>query len=146
MNNSDRLVPWQLEEGLPSHSITGILEDQEGRLWFSTYGEGVYVNDDGRLFNFDIQDGSIENQIYAMALDSLGRIWLATDNGISICRFAERKKDVQNLDLADGLLDEIVYTLHADRNGMWIGFHSHGYCHYNTSTDSIDYRSSSWEH
>ena len=122
VDNSDKLVSWLPEEGLPSHPITGILEDLNGRLWISTYGEGVYVNDDGRLFNFDVQDGIIENQIYAMALDSLGKIWLATDNGISICRFMDRKKEVHNLNLADGLLDEIVYTLYADRMACGLAF------------------------
>jgi len=109
VNARDEVVPWLPEEGLPNQSITGILEDSTGRLWFSTYGEGVYVYDKDRLYNLNVQDGLIENQIYCMSLDALGQIWLGTDNGVSICRFEDRKKYVRNLNVTNGLLDEIVY-------------------------------------
>lgn len=146
LDGQDQLVKWQPEEGLPKMRITGLLTDNQDRLWFCTYGEGLYVYDQDRLFNINKADGLADNQIYSMAMDSFGDIWLATDNGVSVCSFEDRTKSIRNLNLQDGLLDEIVYAFAADKSGMWIGFHRNGFCHYDVRMDSVDFSSSSWDY
>ncbi|NND31127.1 MAG: hypothetical protein HKN76_00960, partial [Saprospiraceae bacterium] len=146
IDEQNQVWSWIPEEGLPDQPITAMLEDHKGRLWFSTYGEGLYVYDEDRLFNFNVQDGLVENQIYSMALDNLGQVWIATDNGISVCRFENRKKFIRNIGISQGLLDEIVYSFAADSSGMWVGFHSHGFCHFNAELDTVDFVVPSWSH
>lgn len=136
---------YQPEEGLPKVPVTGLLKDFQGRLWFSTYGEGVYVQDSLHLYNFNGDDGLLGDQIYEMTLGKEGKVWLATDNGVSICQFSRGHKSVDNLTVNQGLSDEIVYTLTPTETGMWIGFQSNGFCHYSTSTGSVDFSVSNWQ-
>ncbi|MBK8506603.1 MAG: histidine kinase [Saprospiraceae bacterium] len=142
---SRKLIAWTPEEGLPDVAITGIARDQQGRLWFSTYGEGVFVQDVDHLYNINREDGLLENQIYDMELDREGQVWLATDIGLNICQFENKIKLISSLTNQDGLLDEIVYTLKTDDSGMWIGFHRGGFCHYSLAGDSIDFYTKDWQ-
>lgn len=146
LNQNKKLIAWLPEEGVPEVPITGITEDGNGRLWFSTYGEGAYVYDGDHLYNFNTDDGLLENQIYALATDKEGAVWLATDNGLSICQFVDKRKIIHNLTKEHGLLDEIVYVLTADETGMWMGFHRGGFCHYSLELDTIDYLTRTWEY
>lgn len=144
-NNRD-LHTYLPEEGLPKVAITGIKVDDTGRLWYSTYGEGLYVQDEKHVYNFNVEDGLLENQIYQMALDSLGRLWVATDNGVSICQYTFSKKSIINLTRSDGLVDEIVYSLTATAEGMWLGFQSNGICHIDNDLSLPDYFSEEWQY
>ena len=138
---------WQPEEGLPKVAITAFAEDKMGGRWFSTYGEGVYVWKNNRLYQFDqADDGLLGNEIYTLASDGEGRIWAATDAGISLCAMPEQgKKQVQNLTTADGLPDEIITALLADpQGGMWIGTHDYGICRYDPVTRHCLVKSQNW--
>ncbi len=55
---SDSFIRYGVEDGLPNHSIMGILEDERGRLWLST-GNGISRFDPqhGTFRNYDIRDG-----------------------------------------------------------------------------------------
>ena len=129
---------WNVEEGLPKVPITGFMEDGKGNLWFSTYGEGVYVYDKKHLTNFDSDDGLLGNDIYTILKDKIGRIWLGTDAGISVCGFENGQKNLEKLTdsnifgtLSKGLPDVIVRELIADKNDdIWIGTYDKGICKY----------------
>ena len=138
-------VAYDPEEGIPQVAITGLAMDKTGRLWYSTYGEGVYVQDERHVYNLDVEDGLLENQIYQMAMDNQGNIWIATDNGVSICQYENGLKKIKNLSRADGLQDEIVYTLTPHSTGMWLGFQSGGFCHYSQTLDTIDFFTREWD-
>ncbi len=140
------LRAWLPEEGVPEVPITGIGYDRDHRLWFSTYGEGAYVYDQQHLYNFNTEDGLSADQIYDLEVDRNGDVWLATDNGLSICRFEQKRKSVRHLSTEEGLLDEIVYTLTPDVHGMWIGFHRGGFCHFSIENESIDFLTRDWIH
>ncbi len=134
---ASRLQLWQPEEGVPAQSITAFAQDKSGGRWFSTYGEGLYVWKNKRLYQFNMaDDGLLGDDIYALASDAQGRIWAATDAGISICTMLEPgKKQVQNLTTTDGLPDEIITALLPDtqQDAMWIGTHDNGICRYTTT-------------
>ncbi len=133
-----KLVPWEPEEGHPAAAITGITEDDTGRIWLATYGEGAYVVDGRHLYNFNTDDGLLGNDIYDMAVQADGSIWLGTDGGISICKFLAGKKSVQNLTRKDGLPDEIVRILLPDNRGnCWIGTHDKGVAYYDHASGTF---------
>ncbi len=142
-----RLQLWQPEEGVPAQSITGFAEDKSGGRWFSTYGEGLYVWKNERLYQFNVaDDGLLGDEIYALASDVQGRIWAATDAGISICAMPlPGQKQVQNLTTADGLPDEIITALLADPQGaMWIGTHDNGICCYDLAVRGCVFVAKNW--
>ncbi len=142
-----QLLLWQPEEGLPKFPITAFAEDRTGARWFSTYGEGLYVWKNNRLYQFDqADDGLLGDEIYTLVSDQAGRIWAATDAGISLCAMpAPGEKKVQNLRTADGLPDEIITALLPDAaGGMWIGTHDNGICHYELPTKRCVLHTPDW--
>jgi ligand-binding sensor domain-containing protein len=138
---------WEIEEGLPSQKITGFAEDKSGGCWFGTYGEGLYVWKNNRLYQYNTtDDGLASNDIYALSSDNQGRIWAATDAGISICSMPETgKKLVQNLGVAEGLPDEIVTALQLDNQGnMWAGTQEKGLIRFNMASLRPDFQTPDW--
>jgi ligand-binding sensor domain-containing protein len=118
---------FEPEEGLPRKTITSIIQDPQGFIWFATYGEGVYVYTGSRLYNMGMDDGLNGQDIYDMVVTSTGDIWLGTDDGINICTFKNETKNIRSLGLKDGLPDQIITSLKADRKGnVWIGTFEYG--------------------
>jgi ligand-binding sensor domain-containing protein len=147
LHRAPQLILWAPEEGLPKRPIKGIVEDPSGACWISTYGEGLYVWKEQRLYQFNTSDdGLAGDDIYAMTIDKTGRVWLATDGGISICSMPEKgKKVVQNLTKKDGLPDEIITTITTDYHGnIWAGTDAQGVFRYNMGTGLIDLKTPAW--
>lgn len=143
---------FEPEEGLPTVRITDILEDKNGVLWFSTYGEGVYYRYKNRLYNINMDDGLLGDDIYTMTLEHSdnyqdGRVWVGTDNGISICYLKNGKKQVENLTLEDGLSDMIIKKIAADEVGnMWIGTYEKGISKYDIQQKTFQHFSENWRY
>jgi len=129
---------FDIEESHPRKRITSILQDKNGQVWFSTYGEGVYVYTGSRLFNFNTDDHLSDNDIYCMTLSSKGEMWLGTDDGINICSFEDEKKHVDSIELENGLPDQIITALKADAYGnVWIGTFEGGVAYFDASQNKI---------
>lgn len=129
---------FDVDEGHPAKSITSIIQDPNGFIWFSTYGEGAYVYTGSRVFNFDMDDGLSGNDIYTMICRPNGDVWLGTDDGISICTFKNETKSIQTIGLDDGLPDQIITSLHTDKAGnVWIGTFEFGVAYFDASSGSI---------
>ena len=124
----DKVSMLDLEEGHPTVPITGIALNENGQLWFSTYGEGLYVFDQLRLYNFDMADGLSSNDIYALQSDMEGRIWACTDQGLNICQWENGQKRIRSLSTEDGIPDEILQTAVMDHSlsKLWFGTHDNG--------------------
>jgi len=145
--HTPNLMSWQPEEGLPKKAITAFAEDKSGGCWFGTYGEGLYVWKNQRLYQFNqADDGLASDDIYALAADTSGRIWVATDAGISICTMrAPGQKDVHNLTTRNGLPDEIITALLGDSQGnMWIGTHDQGICRFDVAHGRCISKTKNW--
>lgn len=135
---------FQPEEGVPEVAITGIIQNKN-QVWIATYGEGVYVWNGKRLYNFNIDDGLLGDEVYSMAKDSLGRVWVGTDNGVSICKFENAQKSIENLTEADGLPDMIVKKIIADKAGnMWLGMFEKGVCRFDVAKKKFDFFIEKW--
>lgn len=79
---------FYLEDGLPQNRITNILEDQNQRIWLTTFGGGVTVYDDqsNRFKNFTLEDG-LNAQVFepnSSIVTSNGLLFLAGVNGINV--------------------------------------------------------------
>ena len=138
---------WQPEEGLPKQPITGFATDHSGGLWIGTYGEGVYVWKNQRLYQFShADDGMASDDVYALCADPQGRIWVATDAGINICEMPQAgMKKVAHIGTAQGLPDEIVTALCPDQSGnVWVGTHDQGFGCFSAAALERRYWASSW--
>lgn len=118
-------------DSFPAKKITNIVESHDGRIWFGTYGDGLYYLDSGILMRIDDEQKLTDNYIYDIEKDKEGNLWLGTDNGINIIHLNDSKIEVEQLTVSDGLPDFIVQCIDRDVNGnMWIGMHEDGICKY----------------
>lgn len=98
------------EEGTPKKAISGLLYDKEGRLWISTYGEGLYYYDQERVYLLDETDGLPSEDLYGIALGADEQIWAVTDRGLGIVSL-KNGKTITRISREDGLSDEICTSI-----------------------------------
>lgn len=142
------LVDW--EEGHPQAKITALMFDQKASLWMATYGEGLYVKKDHRLYNFNTDDGLLNDEIYSMELDSQDRVWVSTDQGINICEMSidekeRKKKKIEIFSPAQSLPDQIIPEIYLDDQGiLWMGTFDSGIVSYDVSKQETRYSDADW--
>lgn len=146
MHGDDSLRVWSPEEGLPDVPITGFGEDEKGRLWFGTYGEGVYFYDGTRMYNFNMDDGLPAEDIYTLVAGPDGRMLIGSDSGLSICWMEGGRKQIKNLTKADGLPDDIIKAiLPADDGHIWAGGFDGGICRISLKDFSVQKPETAWK-
>ncbi len=131
----------------PSSRITRILPDPLQRIWFSTYGEGLYCYDGKSLHHFDVSDGLSDNMVYDIEWQDDSTVWAATDLGITRCRFNKGIRKEGTINATQGLPDNIVRCLSNDAMGkIWIGLQDKGICYFDkhSGTIQIPAEASNW--
>ncbi len=111
------------DENLTQFSVSDIIEDRNGTLWISTYGDGLlsYAND--AIVQYNRNDVTTENKIVSESIRSLfedreGNIWCASKNGIS--KFSNGV--FTNFTTEEGLISDNVRCITEDSEGnIWIG-------------------------
>lgn len=68
---------YTANDGLPTNSIYGVLQDQQGFMWFYTE-QGVSRFDGYQFKNFSVREGLPVNDVWLIDEDSKGRIWVNT--------------------------------------------------------------------
>jgi ligand-binding sensor domain-containing protein/signal transduction histidine kinase len=109
---------WRMADGLPSDSVTAIIQTRDGFLWVGT--DAGLVRFDGVKFNQMALAASSTNAAFhvtALCEDANGNLWIGTqENGL----FETVRGTVRHF--VGVLLDEDVTSLAADdRGGVWIG-------------------------
>jgi len=59
-----------------------IYQDRDGLVWIGTLGDGLRLDDNGRVSTFSVEDGLFDDVIYGIAEDDRGRLWMACSKGI----------------------------------------------------------------
>ena len=63
--------------GLVNSQVKGIVEDNNGDIWFCTYNSGIYKYD-GKFFeHFLIEQGLPTNKLSDIIKDRQGNLWMA---------------------------------------------------------------------
>ncbi|WP_165488586.1 ATP-binding protein [Dyella terrae] len=79
---------WELfgaDDGLPKVGLSSLIVDQDGTLWFGTYGRGL-LHWSGRdaVQNWTASQGLSGSLIWSIARASSGHVWVADDWGGSV--------------------------------------------------------------
>ena len=70
-----------------------VYQDRDGLVWIGTLGDGLRLDDHGRVFTFSVEDGLFDDVIYGIAEDDRGRLWMACSKGIfSVSRSELRQR------------------------------------------------------
>ncbi|MBN8706618.1 MAG: hypothetical protein J0L62_12150 [Bacteroidetes bacterium] len=126
-------------DGLSQNSVTAILQDQSGRLWFATRdGLNVFDGYTFRIFKHDPNDsGSLsENNINAILEDQSGKIWVGTQgSGLNV--FSPETEKFSR-PFAGKIPGQIIRVLLADKNGaIWVGTDDAGLSRVDLATGSV---------
>ena len=65
----------------PIVGVTAITQDQDGRIWAGTNGDGIFVEEDGVFVRIDPENGTV-NSVHAMVEDGADIIYAATTEGV----------------------------------------------------------------
>ncbi|NQD72594.1 hypothetical protein HP439_17860 [Sphingobacterium shayense] len=111
---------------VPDHIFyTSIFEDKQGKLWLSTWRDGLFILDpkSGRseVFTHDIKDplSLNSNRVNRVFQSNNGEIWIATEHGIA--RWNSAGKPMSRITTEDGLPSNLILTIQEDRSeNLWI--------------------------
>ena len=116
---ADTMRIWRGADGLPSDSVTAIIQTSDGFLWAGT--SAGLVRFDGVTFTGVRLTDSTTNapvSVTALCEDSDGHLWIGTQNGL----YQLANGTVRHFTTDRGLLDNGVTCLEADKKGLvWIG-------------------------
>jgi signal transduction histidine kinase/ligand-binding sensor domain-containing protein/DNA-binding response OmpR family regulator len=132
-NTIDNIKFEQLSEGLSEKSVTCILQDHKGFMWFGTRnGLNRYDGVEFKIYEFVYGDSTTlsGNFINSLVEDSLGNLWVGTlDAGLNLY---DRHKDTfiryqPKAGDHDALSDNWISDLYRDsKNNLWIGTEKEG--------------------
>lgn len=110
---------WTTQNGLPQNDVTQLIQTRDGYIWLGTNG-GLVRFDGIRFTTFDSGNTPElrSNRILALAEDRDGTLWIGTQNG-GLTSYSQG--EFRNYSTKDGLPDESVFSIAADRFGnLWL--------------------------
>lgn len=116
-----------VEHGLSQSSVTCILQDSRGFMWFGTNdGLSRYDGYDIRVYHAgpDGHDGLSDNTVTALAEDASGSLWIGTRGGLDRFdphteHFEHYRHEAEN---SRSLVDDEVLSLFEDsQQRLWVG-------------------------
>ncbi len=114
-------------------TVTAVFEDDDGRLWFGTFGDGISIFDP-RIERFETRRNSrtdprsiSSNTIWKFLKDRKGALWIATENGINRSSSLDQNFETYEYHPTGGLSAPTIEAVFEDPNGiLWIGTESGG--------------------
>jgi putative nucleotidyltransferase with HDIG domain len=113
---------WNAESGLPANTITDVMQDKDGYMYFGTYSgllrfDGVEFLTLNRLYDehYDFISARTTFQ------DSRGHIWIGSNDEGLVC-IRHNNGEVLKYTVKDGLPNNSIRAICEDKNNfMWIG-------------------------
>lgn len=113
--NGRGFTPLETSVGQVSRRIQALYAAPDGRLWLGT-GRGLSILDGGQAINLHLEDGLGGENVMAIVPTPEGFLWVATGGGLD-----RLDPQVANYSTKDGLADNRLFDLCADKDGLWLG-------------------------
>lgn len=122
----DRILRvWEEKDGLPDRFTFALAFDPATEeLWLGTWS-GLACLKRGKLLPLPSQLASARP--LSMHLDGQGRLWIGLRDGKVMVR--DRRGTVRLLGAAEGLSDQVVWSIASDSQGVWLGTNGDGAFH-----------------
>ena len=95
-------------EPLRNANVQAVYEDEDGVLWFATWGQGLLRLKGDKLTVYTNKDGLFDNVQWAVLDDGAGNLWMSSNRGI----FRVSKQELN--DFAEGrskVINSVVYGI-----------------------------------
>ena len=113
---------WREEDGLPDRFTFSLAYDpQDEALWLGTWS-GTALMRRGRIAPLPAELANARP--LTMHVDRRGRLWVGLRDGKVLRR--ERHGAMQVLGQAEGLSDQVVWSIASDEQGVWLGTNGDG--------------------
>jgi len=133
-----------VESGISDKTITSIIQDKEGYMWFGTEsGLNRYDGYSFKIFKNDPENqASISyNRISCLAMETDGTLWVGTSGGGINC-YQRNTGDFKRYSMIPGDLDtkaNIVLSIFVDRRGeIWVGTWGEGLFKFNKADNEFE--------
>jgi ligand-binding sensor domain-containing protein/GAF domain-containing protein len=145
-----RFEHLSIEQGLSQSTVTTILQDQYGFMWFGTDdGLNRYDGYEFKVLRHNPDDPASLSQggIREIYEDHAGSLWIRTSSG-GFDRYDRNRNQFIHYRRADGGIDpqpeDFVWDLYEDRTGtIWVGTYLSGLYRYDRASDRfVQYRHS----
>lgn len=106
---------------LHGNLIRSITQDEEGRFWIGTFGDGlgIYTPDFHLIKRFYQKEGFCSNTINQIYQDREKRMWVATGDGL-VCFRSSKDTEYKIYQRKDGLINTYIQAIIEDRQGnIW---------------------------
>ncbi|ADW70888.1 sensor histidine kinase [Granulicella tundricola] len=120
-------------------AVTALMEDREGDLWFGNGGSLERLRDSPLITYGDAEQPSGE-QFGPTYVDAHGRVWLAPITG----GLFWMRDDAIHAVTADGLNQDIVYSIDGSGDNLWLGRQQGGLTRLHSSGDT--FTAQTWTH
>lgn len=134
-NGETVIKNYFLTEDNLGKQITCIHEDNKGKIWLGTYGNGLNCFDPITEKNENIsqKQGLANDNVSSITADKKGNIWISTlGGGISKISFDNNVRSTKNYSSENGLPGDYIYCVFLDsENRLWIGTDGEGLVMFN---------------
>lgn len=114
---SDQIIDIGSKMDLQNTLVNNYLEDNEGNIWISTFGKGVYCLNNLYLKSYNEKDGLSNNNVYSIAQERSGKLLIGTFNGINIF---ENGKFCQIKSNSGKTLTENINSINTFNNDLYV--------------------------
>lgn len=124
-NNAFHFNHFGIEDGLSQTSVTSIVQDDKGFMWFGTVGGlNRYDGHDMVIYRSDLIDNNSlsDKQITDMCKDPEDNLWISTINGVSYFNpKTEEFRRYYKEDGANSISDNAANSVYCDTDGtVWV--------------------------
>ena len=116
-NGSDKIIDIGSKMDLQKTLVNNYFEDNEGDIWVSTFGKGVYCINNLYLESYNENDGLSSNNVYSIVKERSGKLLIGTFNGVNVLengRFDHIKND------SNKTLTDYIYRVKDINNEFFI--------------------------
>ena len=138
IDSTKLFTTYNKSHGLSNNVVFSITEDNNGNIWFGTYGGGVCRFNGDAFVTFNAQQGLASNAVFTIAEDKNQDLWFGTYGG-GVTKY--NGKSFETYNVSQGLVNNTVWAITKDRkNNLWFGtygdgvsmFDGHSFTNYNT--------------
>ena len=135
--------------GVRHNVVKGVIEDEEGKLWFGTDGGGIFVFDritteiEHLRYDFLNPSALASDAIYSLLKDDQGMIWVGTfDGGISVYNKHNKRFNHISVDPRPGKglnHRSVLCFLEDHQNRIWVGTDGGGLNRFDQQSQKFEY-------